>query len=183
VRRAEPPTPPGTAPRDEIRRIEAAAERVRSLRPRLPADLADDLERAAATAQRQGALLAAEIAELTAMVADLDPVKAAAELKEAKRRLALAGPGEREALGLRVESSRQRYVAVHTAWNALEDALRELGELANRAEKAAAGAVALAADRSASRDSGGELAQVTDRIEALRRARAELGRLDEPKLG
>lgn len=171
------PPPPG-ARRAEVERIERAVQQVRACRPRLPADLADQLEHATASAQGQADLLVAEIDELRALVAGLDPQRATAELKDAERQRAAAGPAGRDRFDARVESARQRYVAVHTAWNALDDAEQELADLAARAEEAAARATALTVERPAAPAAGAELAHVTDRIEALRRARAELGRLD-----
>lgn len=175
---ARPGPPPPGARRAEVDRIERAVQQVHACRPRLPADLAAELEGATASARRQAEALVAEIDELRALVAGLDPQRATAELKDAERRRAAAAPADRARLDARVESARQRYVAVHTAWNALDDAEHELGDLATRAEEAAARATALTVERPAPATAGDELAHVTDRIEALRRARAELGRLD-----
>lgn len=171
------PPPPG-ARRVELDRMDRAASQIASCRPRLPADLGQQLEDAALAARREGELLAAEIDELRSLVAGLDPQRATAELKEAERARAAAGQGGPPLLDAAVESARQRYVAVHTAWNAMEDAERELGQLALRAEEAAARATALTVERRTTPTAGDELTHVTDRIEALRRARAELADLD-----
>jgi len=173
----QPGSPPPGPRRAEVERIDRAVQQVRACRPRLGHDLADELERAASTARQEADLLVAEIGELRTLVSGLDPRAATAELKEAERQRAAVGPHERARHDARVESARQRYVAVHTAWNALDDAEHELADLAVRAEEVAARATALTVERS-SPVAGAGLATVTDRIEALRQARAELSRLD-----
>lgn len=173
-----PGPPPPSARRPEVGRIDRALAQVRSCRPRLPADLADQLEQAAVAAGRDADLLGAEIDELHGLVAGLDPARATTDLKDAQRQRAAVGPGDHPRYDALVASARQRYLAVHTAWNALDEAQQELAALAASAEEAAARATVLSVGREGAPSAGAELAHVTDRIEALRRARAELGRLD-----